>query len=147
MTRAGHLAAMTMLPSLPHRPMARPPSPLMKPTICLLIEPGQHHLDDLDGRLVGDAQARRELALDAEALEHGADLRAAAVHHDRVHAGLLEQDHVAREIARDLLVAHGVAAIFHHDGRLVVAQHVGQRLDEDFGLQVGVDASVMCGFR
>ena len=28
-----------MLPSLPQSPMARPPSALMKPTICLLMEP------------------------------------------------------------------------------------------------------------
>ena len=33
------LRAITMLPSLPHKPMALPPAPLMKPTICLLIEP------------------------------------------------------------------------------------------------------------
>src|SRR6516225_7744309 len=33
------LRASTMLPSLPHRPTALPPASLMKPTICLLIEP------------------------------------------------------------------------------------------------------------
>ena len=31
--------AVTMLPSLPQRPIARPPSALMEPTICLLMEP------------------------------------------------------------------------------------------------------------
>jgi hypothetical protein len=39
------------------------------------------------------------------------------VHDDRVDAGLLEQHHVAGEVARALLVAHGVAAVFHHDDR------------------------------
>src|SRR6516225_10421392 len=33
------LRASTMLPSLPHKPTALPPASLMKPTICLLIEP------------------------------------------------------------------------------------------------------------
>ena len=81
----------------------------------LVDRAGEHHLDDLDGRLVGDAQAGGKLRLDAELFQHGADLRAAAMHDDRVHAGLLEQHHVAGEIARDRLVAHGVAAVFHHD--------------------------------
>ena len=74
------------------------------------------------------------MRLDAELLQHGADLRAAAVHDDRIDAGLFEQDHVAGEIARDFLVAHGVAAVFDDDDRVVVAQHVRQRLHEDFGL-------------
>ena len=33
------LRAVTMAPSLPQRPIARPPCALMAPTICLLIEP------------------------------------------------------------------------------------------------------------
>ncbi len=53
---------------------------------------------------------------------------------DRIDAGLFEQHHVAGEIARDLLVAHGVAAIFHHDDRVVVMQHMRQRLHQDLGL-------------
>ena len=97
----------------------------------LVDRAGQHHLDDLDGLLVGDAQAGGEFRLDAELLQHGLDLRAAAVHHHRVDGGLLEQHHVAREVARRLLAAHGVAAVFHHDDLLVVALHVRQRLDED----------------
>ena len=95
---------------------------------------GQHHFDDLDRRLVGHAQAVGELRFDAELLQHRADLRTAAMHDDRIDAGLFEQDHVAREIARLGLVAHGVAAIFHDDDRLVVAQHMRQRLHQDFGL-------------
>ena len=97
----------------------------------------QHHLDDLDRGLVGDAQARREFGLDAELLQHGADLRPAAVDHDRVHPRLLQQDHVAGEAAGDLFIAHGVAAIFHHDDGFVIAQHMGQRLHEDFSLKLG----------
>ena len=35
------------------------------------------------------------------------------------------------------LVAHRVAAVFHHDDLLVVLLHVRQRLDEDAGLVLG----------
>ena len=105
----------------------------------LVDRAGEHHLDDFDRRLVGDAQAAGKAQFDAELLQHRADLRAAAVHDDRIQAGLLEQHHVAREIALLLLVAHGVAAIFHHDGRIVIAQHMRQRLHEDFGLFLRAD--------
>ena len=37
------------------------------------------------------------------------------------------------KLARRCLVAHGVAAVFHHDDFLVVALHVGQRFGEDAG--------------
>src|SRR5262249_38095985 len=100
---------------------------------------GQHHLDDLDRGRVGDAQPVGELGLDAETLEHPADLRAAAVHPDRIDRGLLEQDDVACELARQVLVAHGMAAVLHHDDLLVVALHVRQRFGQDAGLLVGID--------
>ena len=105
----------------------------------LVDRAGQHHLDDLDGRRVGDAQAAGEFRLDAELLEHGLDLRAAAMHHHRIDRGLLEQDDVAGEVARRLLLAHGVAAVFHDDDLLVVALHVRQRLGQDAGLRLRVD--------
>ena len=100
----------------------------------LVDRAGQHHFDDFDRRLVGHAQAVGEFRLDAQLGQHGADLRAAAVDHHRIDAGLFEQDHVAGEIARGRLVAHGVAAIFHHHGRFVVMKHVRQRLHQDPGL-------------
>ena len=59
---------------------------------------GQHHLDDFERLGVGDAQARRVLRLHADLLEHGLDLRAAAMHHDRIDRGLLEQHDVAGEL-------------------------------------------------
>ena len=94
------LRAITMLPSLPHRPIARPPCGVDRADDLLVDRAGEHHLDDLDRRLVGDAQAGGELRLDAELVEHRADLRPAAVDDHRIDAGLLEQDHVAGEIAR-----------------------------------------------
>src|SRR6202011_2393194 len=44
----------------------------------LVDRAGEHHLDHLDGRLVGDAEPGAELRLDAETAEHLADLWAAA---------------------------------------------------------------------
>ena len=75
--------------------------------------------------------------MNVEPLEQRADLRPAAMHHDRVHARLLDQHDVAGEGRGKLRVAHGVAAIFHHHRRVVVALHEGQRLGQDLG--VGVD--------
>ena len=48
--------------------------------------------------------------------------------------GLFAQNHVAREIPRDLVVAHGVAAILDDDDGVVVAQHMRKRLHQDRGL-------------
>ncbi len=70
--------------------------------------------------------------------QHPADLRTAAVHDDRLDARLLEQHDVLGEILRGGTVAHGVAAIFDHHDLLVVALHVRQGLDEDFGAHVHV---------
>ena len=95
---------------------------------------GEHHFDDFHRRLVGDPEAAGKVGLDAQLLQHHADLRTAAVHDDRVDAGLLEEHHVFGEVARFALVAHRVAAVFHDDDRIVIAQHVRKRLHQDFGL-------------
>ena len=105
----------------------------------LVDRAGQHHLDDLDGLLVGDAQARGKFRLDAELFEHGLDLRPAAVHHHGIDRGLLQQHHVPGEVAGGLLAAHGVAAILNDDGLLVVLLHVRQRFGEDARLVLGSD--------
>ena len=76
-------SAKTMLPSLPERPTALPPSALIAMTISLLIEPASTISTTSTVALVGDAEAAAELRLDAELLEHLADLRPAAMHHDR----------------------------------------------------------------
>ncbi len=107
------------------------------PADDLLVDgAGQHHLDDLDRGLVGDAQARLELALDPEPLQHRPDLRSAAVHHDGFEARLLEQNDVLGEILRRRLVAHGVPAVLDDHHLLVVALHVRQSLHEDLGALV-----------
>src|SRR5262249_31398696 len=62
---------------------------------------------------------------------------------------LFEQHDVACEVARHLLFAHGMAAVFDDDDFLVVALHVRQRLGENAGLVSGRDVhgSCSCGAR
>ena len=99
---------------------------------------GQHHLDDIDSGLVGDAQAVDEIGLDLELLQHGGDLRAAAMHHDRVHARLLQVDDVLGEGVGQCLVAHGMPAELDDDRLLVIADQVRQRLGQDARLVLGI---------
>ncbi len=96
--------------------------------------PGEHHAYDVHGVLGGDAQAGLELADDAVLVEGGADLRAAAVHDDRLEAGVPQEDDVLGEGGLQLLVHHGVAAELDDDDLAVVPGEPGQRLDEDLGL-------------
>ena len=98
----------------------------------------QDHLDDLHRRLVGDPQAASELALDAHLLQHRADLRAPAMHHDRVHPGLFQESDVARKGLAERRVAHRCAAVLHDDRLVLVALHEGQRLGEEACLVEGV---------
>ena len=106
----------------------------MKPTICLLIEPASTISTISTVALSVMRRPAGKARLDAQLLQHRADLRPAAVNHDGIDAGLLEQHHVAREVAPRLLVAHRVAAVFDDDDGLVVAQHVRQGLHQNFGL-------------
>ncbi len=100
----------------------------------LVDRTGQHHLDNLDGGAVGDAQPGGEFRLDAEPLQHGGDLRPAAMDHHRIDGGLLQQHDIARERLGGLLRPHRVATIFDDDGFLVILLHMGQRFREDTGL-------------
>jgi hypothetical protein len=56
------------------------------------------------------------------------------MHHHRIDGGLLQQDDVAGEGFRNVLGAHGMAAIFDDDGFLVIPLHVRQRLGQDASL-------------
>ena len=103
----------------------------------LVDRAGQHHLDDLDRLLVGHPEPALEPRLDAHLGKHRADLRTAAMHHDRVDAGLLEQRDVAGEGLAERRIAHGMTAIFHHDGLVLVALHVGKRFGQQARLLGG----------
>ena len=69
------------------------------------------------------------------------DLRAAAVHHHRVHADQLEQHHVLGEVLLQRGVGHGVAAVLDDDGLAVELADVGQRLGQDLGLVAWADVA------
>ena len=120
-------SANTMLPSLPHSPIAHSPSALISATISLLIEPASTISTISTVFWSVTRRPPSNSRFDAHLGQHRADLRAAAMHDDRVDAGLLEQRDVAGEGLAERGVAHGMAAIFHHDRLVLVALHVGQR--------------------
>ena len=107
----------------------------------LVDGPGEHHLDHLDHRRIGDPQPVDEGRLDTEALEHGVDLRAAAMDHDRIDADRLEQRDIVAELFRQGLLAHGVTAILDHDGGTGIAAQERQRLRQHPGLLGGRSGS------
>ena len=75
----------------------------------------QHHADDVENLGRGDPESALELARDPEALEHGSDLRAAAMHHHRVDAGFVQGHDVGGECGLQCGIGHGVAAVLDHD--------------------------------
>ena len=97
----------------------------------LVHQAPEHHLDDAHRFVVGDAHAFYELRFLADALEEFADLRTAAMHHDRIHADLLHQHQVPGEAVLELLIDHRVAAVLDDQGLAAVALNVGQRLGKD----------------
>ena len=105
----------------------------------LLVELAQHHLDDVHHALVGDAHALPEFALDPHLRQQVADLRASAVHDDRIHADELQHDDVAREARLEVRLGHRVAAVLDDDRPVVETANVGQRLGQDLRLDGGVD--------
>ena len=74
----------------------------------------------------------------AEPVELRADLRAAAVHHDRAQPGVAQEHHVLGEGLPERLVGHRVAAVLDHDGLAVEPVQPGQRLDQRGRLGRGV---------
>ena len=76
----------------------------------------EHHADDLHRLGRRDPQPAAELAVDAEPVEVGGDLRAAAVHDDDADAGVAQEHDVLGERRLQLGAGHGVAAVLHDDG-------------------------------
>ena len=56
------------------------------------------------------------------------------MHNNRIDAGLFEQHNIARKLARQLRIAHSMAAIFYDHGFAVIALHEGQGLRQHMGL-------------
>ena len=85
--------------------------------------PEQHHPDDVEHLGRSDPEATLELTGDPEALEHGVDLRSAAVHHHRVDTGFVQGHDIGGERGLQGTIGHGVAAVFDHDD--LAAQQLG----------------------
>ncbi len=94
----------------------------------------QHALDHVHGLLVGVAQAVHKVGLVADLLEHGGDLRPAAVdhHHPDAHQG--QEDDVTHDGLAELVGDHGVAAVFDDDGFAGEFLNIGQGLHQSLGL-------------
>ncbi len=92
----------------------------------------KHHLNDLGGRGIGDAQPADEGRFDPELLQHCADLRAAAVHDDRIDADRLQQHDILSEVALRLGVAHRMTAIFDHESLAGITLKIGTALRPAF---------------
>jgi hypothetical protein len=99
----------------------------------------QHHPGHVEHFRCGDAKSTLEVAGDAEPGEHRADLRAAAVHDDRVNPAVAQEHHVGREGRLEHVVGHGVAAVLDHDDLAVQLLEPWQRLREHGRLGRRVD--------
>src|SRR3954451_6114232 len=128
-------------PSSPQSPTAGCPWRFRRSTMSLLTLPTRTILATSTVFGVADAQAADELHRHAEALHERGDLRAAAVHDDRVDPDVLEQDDVARELLAQRRILHRRPAVFDHDRLAVELADVGKRLEE------GADVAHVCGLR
>ena len=78
--------------------------------------PAQHHLDHVHGLRVSHPHAIDKFALDVQALEQVANLRAAAVHDHRVDAYGFHQHDIPGKAVLQVITFHGVSAILDDDG-------------------------------
>ena len=97
---------------------------------------GEYPFDHFHRLGVGDAHALNEGGLLADALERLVDLRASAVHDDRIHADQLQQHDVMREGFLQVLIDHRVAAVFDDDRLAMEPTDIRQRLGKDVGLEL-----------
>ena len=127
------LRAWMNAPSWPVSPTALPPCWLMSPTISWLSSPSTISTTFITRSSVTRMPCRNSLLMPI-LLQEVADLRAAAVHDDRIHADELQHHDVAREAGLELRLGHRVAAVLDDDRLVVEAPDVRQRLGEDLRL-------------
>ena len=90
----------------------------------------EDRLDDVHGLFIGITQAVDELALFAGLLQHGGDLRTAAVDDDDPDTDERQHDDVVDDRSAQFFRDHRVPAVLDDDGLAIVPLDVGQRLDE-----------------
>ena len=94
----------------------------------------QHHPRHVEHLGRGHAEATLEIACDTEPFQHRADLRAAAVHDDRMDAAVAQEDHVGGESPPQRVIGHRVSAVLDHDDLVVQLLEPWQRRGEHVGL-------------
>ena len=82
----------------------------------LFIDPVEHHLNHFHGRGIGDAHAAYEVRGNIQPLEQLPNLWATAMHDDGLHTHVFEEDYILSKVLLEVLVLHGVPAIFDDDG-------------------------------
>ncbi|SKW02124.1 Uncharacterised protein [Mycobacteroides abscessus subsp. massiliense] len=90
----------------------------------------EHHSRDVQHFRCGDPEATLELSGNTKLFQHRGDLRAAAVHDDRVDAAVAQEHHVFGEGVLERIVGHGVAAVLDHDDGAMQLLEPWQRLGE-----------------
>src|SRR4029077_1200245 len=111
----------------------------------------EHHLGDLDGVLVGHAQAAHELDGQAETLHVRTDLRATPMDDDWIQPDVLQQHHVERERLAQRRILHRGAAVLDDHRPAVKPLDVRERLEQrayvahriDPGLDLGETISLV----
>ena len=99
----------------------------------------QDHLHDIHRLIIGAAQTVDKLALLADLVEHLADLRPAAMDEHDLDADQVEQHDILDDRLFELFIDHGIAAIFDDDDLSRILLDIRERLDEDLGLDLGID--------
>ena len=117
-------------PSSPHSPTAGWPWRPSRSTMSLLTLPTSTIFAISTVSESRHAQAADELDRQVEPLHVARDLRPAAVDDDRVHADVLEQHDVAREVLAQRRVLHRRAAVLDHDRLAVELPDVRERLEQ-----------------
>ena len=110
---------------------AQPDAAALEQRHQVLVDlPGQHLLHDAHGFFVGIAQPADEAGLLAHAGQHLVDGGAAAVHQHDAHTQQRQRDQVVHDGQLEVVVDHGVAAVFDDQRFAVVFLDVGRRLAE-----------------
>ena len=91
----------------------------------------EDHLRDLERFGVRDPVPVAELRREAEPLGERADLRAAAVHDDRLHADHPQQRDVLGEPRCEPRIGHRRSPDLDHHGRREMLPHVRQGIEQD----------------
>ena len=115
-----------------HAAKAHAPAPQQGHQV-LVHFPGQHLLHHPHGHLVGVAQPVHKPALMADGLEGLIDGGAAPVHQHHPYPQKGQGDQIVHNGAFQLLVDHGVAAVFDHHGGAVVLLDIRRGLAEELG--------------